>query len=225
MSVYMTEAEQIAAIKKWWQRYSTYITLVLSVIMLTVAAYRYWHWHQEKIAQQASNAYEHLMQSLSNQDNKGVRSYASLLLKEYNDTIYADAARLTLAKLLVAKENYSQAEEMLNQVSTHCNMLALKQIAQVRLARLLTAEKSYDKALGALTRIDGAIYEPVVNELRGDIYAATGQYDQAISAYRKAMAVTQAKGVGNAFLEMKTNELAAMTTHSTQLTEKKSQTT
>lgn len=210
MSVYMTEAEQLEAIKKWWQRYSNIILVVLSVIMLTISGFKYWNWHEDKITQQASSAYEHLMLAFSNQDNKGVRAYANQLTTDYGNTVYADAARLTLAKLYVLREKYSKAEAELDHVATHSKMVTLQQVAKIRLARLLAAEKSYDKALAELTKVENSAYLPVVNELRGDIYAATGQYQQAVLSYRKAISEVQKHGMGNLFLEMKTNELAAM---------------
>lgn len=211
MSVYMTEAEQLEAIKKWWKRHNNIITIVLSVILLAISGYKYWNWHQEKVNQQASNAYEHMMLSFSNQDNKGVRAYANQLLSDYGDTVYSDAARLTLAKLYVLREKYPRAQQELEYVATHSKMPVLQQIAQIRLARLLTAEKSYDKALDELAKVAGTTYMPVVNELRGDIYAAKGQYQEAVLSYRKAITEAQKHGMGNLFLEMKTNELAAMT--------------
>ena len=211
MSVYMTEAEQLEAIKKWWKRHNNIITVILSVILLLISGYKYWNWHQEKVSQQASNTFEHLMLAFSNQDNKSVRSYANQLLNEYKDTVYADAARLTLAKMYVMRENYPKARAELEYVATHSKMVTLQQVAQIRVARLLVAEKSYDKALAELSKISDATYMPVVNELRGDIYAATGQYQQAVVSYREAITQAQKNGMGNLFLEMKTNELAAMT--------------
>lgn len=211
MSVYMTEAEQLEAIKKWWQRYNNLISIVLSVVLLVAAGYKYWNWHQEKISQQASNAYEHLMLSLSNQDNKAVRGYANELINDYGKTVYADAARLTLAKLYVLHDKYAKAESELDYVATHSKMSALQQIAKIRLARLLAAEKSYDKALEELSKVNTSTYIPVVNELRGDIYAAIGKYQEAVDSYRKAINEVKMHGMGNLFLEMKTNDLAAMT--------------
>lgn len=211
MSVYMTEAEQLEVIKKWWKRYSNVITIILSIALLLASAYKYWNWHEEKMTVQASNAYEQMMVAFSNQDNKSVRAFANQLLDNYGRTIYADIARLTLAKLYVLRANYSHAQEELEYVSTHSKMTAIQQIAKIRLARLLAAGKSYDKALEQLSTVDNAMYMPVVNELKGDIYAAIGQYQKAVSAYRKAINDVQTHGMGNLFLEMKTNELAAMT--------------
>lgn len=211
MSVYMTETEQIEVIKKWWEKYNNIITILLSLILLSVAGFKYYHWHQDKITEQASMAYEHLMLAFSNQDNRGVRAYANQLLSDYDNTVYADIARLTLAKIDTLREKLPKAEEELRYVALHSKMMSIQQVAKVRLARIYVAEKAYDKALAELATVNSAAYTPVVNELRGDIYAATGQYEKAVLAYRRAVSEAKVNGIGNLFLEMKTNELAAMT--------------
>lgn len=211
MSIYMTEDEQLEAIKKWWKRYNGIIIVSISVVMLMISGFRYWTWHEAKIKQQASNTYEQLMLAFANQDHKGVRGYARLLITEYGQTVYADAARLTLAKRYVAREKYVQAREELGYVALHSKMPALQHVAKIRLVRLLVAEKSYDNALDELATINEPAYLSTVNELKGDIYAAKGHYPEAVTFYREALNAGQAKGMGNLFLEMKTNELAALT--------------
>lgn len=211
MSVYVTEDEQLEVIKKWWNKYSNTVTVILSLLLFTFAGFKYWNWHQEKIDRQASTAYERLMVAFSNQDNKSVQSYAKQLMDDYGKTVYADAARLTLAKLFVTDDNYEKAIETLQYIANNSRTRALKQVAKIRIARLFAAEKAYDKALAELTTVDDIAYMPVVNELKGDIYAATGQYQQAIASYKEAMTEVHTNGMGNPFLEMKTNELAALT--------------
>ena len=222
MSVYMTETEQIEVIKKWWEKYNNIITILLSLILLSVAGFKYYHWHQDKITEQASMAYEHLMLAFSNQDNRGVRAYANQLLSDYDNTVYADIARLTLAKIDTLREKLPKAEEELRYVALHSKMMSIQQVAKVRLARIYVAEKAYDKALAELATVSSAAYTPVVNELKGDIYAATGQYEKAVLAYRRAVSEAKVNGIGNIFLEMKTNELAAMT-QSMKIEEKESE--
>lgn len=211
MSVYMTEDEQLESIKKWWKRYNGIITVTLSVILLMISGYKYWNWHQEKVNQQASNAYEHLMIAFSNQDNKRVRGYSNELITNYGGTVYADAAHLALAKLYVGRDKYQRARDELEYVAAHSKMSALVDVAKIRLARLYVDEASYDKALSELSTIADKVYLPVVHELQGDIYAAMGRYQQAVLSYREAINEVQANGMGNLFLEMKTNELAALT--------------
>lgn len=209
MSVYMTEEEQIEAIKKWWKQYSGMITILLSVILIIFSAYKYWIWHDDKISQQASSAYENLMLALSNQDNKKVKSFANQLITDYSQTVYADVARLTLAKLDVGHARYSDAQTELRYVAKHSKMDALKDVAKIRLARLLVADKSYDAALSELETIKNTTYLPVVSEVKGDIFTATDRDSEALIAYRDALKALQVDGIANLFLEMKANELEA----------------
>jgi predicted negative regulator of RcsB-dependent stress response len=150
------------------------------------------------------------MLAFSNQDNKSVRGYASRLIGDYKTTVYADVARLTLAKLYVDKEHYIKAQQELSYVAQHSRMVALKQIARIRLARLLTAEKSYQSALEELKQVNDMAFMPVVNELQGDILEQLGDSEKALDFYQKALNAHQANGMANLFLEMKTNELVAL---------------
>ena len=216
----MTEEEQLQAIKKWWLRYNTPILVLLSVVMLSVAGYRYWNWHHEKILTQASTVYERLMVSFSEHKNKEIRSYANQLIKEYGQTVYADAARMTLAKIYVTKDQDEKAKQLLDEVALHSEVPAFKQIAKIRIARLLVAQKSFDQALNEIAVIDDNAYMTIVNELKGDIFLEKGDYQQAIKLYKQAINEAKTHGIGNLFLEMKTNELAALTQSKNVLTVK-----
>ncbi len=207
MSVYMTEEEQLELIKKWWQRYGNLITWCLLVVLFCLAGYRYYNWHQNKIQQQASTTYERMMSEFSNKNTKLVQSYADDLIKNYDHTVYADAAHMTMAKIYVAKDKLEKAKNELQAVALHSNMMALRQIAKIRIARILASTQAYPEALKELSFVDDKTYLPVVNELKGDIYGATGQYQEAIQAYRLAMNEVKTKGMGNLFLKMKTNEV------------------
>lgn len=209
MSIYLTEEEQLEAIKKWWRKYSSIVTGILGIIFIIVVGYKYWSWHQFKINKAASIAYERMMLAFSNKDNKSIRAYAKELMHNYPRTVYADAAHLSLAKLNVSLEKYAEARKELEYVASSSRLAPLKQIAKIRIARLFAAEKSYDKALFLLNEITDSSYLPVINELKGDIYTATGKYHQAIKEYKKAITQVRINGMGNPFLEMKTNELAA----------------
>ena len=220
----MTEEEQLETIKKWWKNYGNLITIFISLVLLCVAGYRYMNWHHDKVKQQASNAYENMMVAFSNHDIKSVRSYATELTKDYSNTVYADIAHLALAKVYTEKNKLDEAKSELQQVVSNSHMIPLKQIAKIRIARILASAKDYTNALNELSSIDDRTYLPVINELKGDIYGATGQYQNAINSYRLAITAVKSNGLGNLFLEMKTNELA-IKTQSVTSDEKKIQTT
>ncbi|MDF1678292.1 MAG: tetratricopeptide repeat protein [Legionellaceae bacterium] len=211
MSIYMTEAEQLEAIKAWWQRHQRWITTLLSAVLLMVAGYRYWAWHTDKVRHDASQAYEQLMAAAANQESSAIEAYAKALVKNYPKTVYGDAARLMLAKHWVSETKWEDAARELEYVALYAKMPALQQVARIRLARLWIAEKAFDKALKYLDETNSTTYKPLIDELKADVYAATGRYDEAEALYREAREEVKLRGVGNVFLEMKSNELATLT--------------
>lgn len=207
MSIYMTEAEQLENIKKVWDKIQRPVTIVLTVLLCIFSVYRYWTYHTDKVNHQASLTYEHMMVAFSNQDHQALRAYANTLTQTYGGTIYADVARLTLAKYFVEHQQFSKARAQLDYVVAHGQMPAMRHVATLRMARILFAEKSYQEALDALKTISTSTYLPLVKELKGDILAAMGQYQDALSFYKEAANEGQQRGIGNPFLDMKTNEL------------------
>jgi predicted negative regulator of RcsB-dependent stress response len=203
----MTEDEQLEAIKKWWTRYQRPVTIVLSIVLAVVAGWRYWQWHADKVTQQASYTYEQLMMAFAQKDDKAVQAYAKQLSTEYRQTVYADVAHLAMAHYFVTHEQLNDAKNELNDVITHGNMPALQEVAAIRVARILISEKSYDAALNTLnelqTKHSDMVYAAKINELKGDIYAATGRAVKAQNFYQAAQVDVQKKGVNNAFLDMK----------------------
>ena len=149
------------------------------------------------------------MLAVSNQDKPKLRSYAHQLITAYTHTIYADVARLSLAKLYVLNDKYAKAQAQLSYVAANSKMIALQQIARIRLARILSANKSYKEALKYLDKVDSLIYLPIATELRGDIYAAMGDYKQSLSLNLASLESMQKNGMGNLLLEMKIDALKA----------------
>lgn len=221
MSMYMTEEEQIESIKKWWKKYGNLITVAVSVVMLSIAGFRYWNWHQDKIKFQASTAYEQMIIAYANQDKKSVKAYANQLITQYNKTIYADSAHLIKAKMLVEANKLKEAQSELGAVIANSQMPAMKQVAKLRYARILATTNHYDQALDELTKVDDQAYLSVIYELKGDIYTETGKLQQAAENYRMAMNASKSSGLGNAFLEMKSNEIASLTDNFKRLEQKK----
>lgn len=210
MSVYMTEEEQLESIKKWWLRHQSTITTIVTITLFVVAGYRYWNWNTEQKIQLASSAYENMMISSMKQDDISTQSYANQLIKNDENTIYAAAAHLTLAKVYVGQENYDKAEENLKVVARQSLKSPLKSIAAIRLARLFMAKQQYDKALSELSAVEQSPYTVVINELKGDIYSATGDYAKAAASYQTAIATNKSTGLSNHLLEMKSNAITAM---------------
>jgi len=209
-NMYLNEYEQWNAVKKWWYKYNGIIILSISFILLSISAYKYWAWHAETKLQLASNLYEQMMLSAANHQNEQIKKIADQLVNDYPKSIYADAARLSLAKLAVAAKDYDQAEQALKWVADHSETSELVDVAKIRLARVWLAKNQYAHALTILKNMHSKAYLPIVDELKGDIYTHMNQYDKAVDFYRKALSEVQNYGVGNLFLEMKSTDSAAV---------------
>ena len=80
----------------------------------------------------------------------------------------------------------------------------LVQLARLRLGRVLLANDEPERALTVIGGVDAAsALSAEFDELRGDIYMAQGQQEQALAAYEAALAAA----TGNPILQMKLTEL------------------
>lgn len=171
MSVYMTEEEQLLAIKNFWKKHQRLISIVLSVVLLCTAGVRYWQWHTEKRDQNASILYQQLMQAFSENDQPSIQAHAKTLGLEYAHTVYGDAASLMLAKLAVDKKDWNQAINTLKKVAMEGQTKTLRDVAKYRLARIFLYQKAYDDALSMIDDVD-SVDAVTLNQLKEEIHSA-----------------------------------------------------
>lgn len=207
MTVYMSEEEQVEMLKSWWKKYGNIITIMISLILLTIAGVRYWNWHKNSIDQQASTIYERMMVAYANNDYKQIKSNSQRLIDDFSSTIYADVANLTLAKVDVTREKYKTAKKSLARVITNSKSPIMINIARIRMARLLLNEKKYEDAKHEINKVTDKSLLSIVHEIEGDISFAQNKREDAIEHYKEAMLEVEKIGGGNVFLEMKSNSL------------------
>ena len=80
-------------------------------------------------------------------------------------------------------------------------------IARLRLAGVLLDEKKYDEALKQLDGVDGAEFQALAADRRGDVLMAQGKAEEAKAAYAKAWAAMDAKVDYRRVVEAKLNVL------------------
>ncbi len=209
MSVYMTEEEQLDLIKQWWSRHQTWITSVLSVLLLIFLVVKYVTMHHEKVQHLASISYDKLMQASEQPDDKRLVAYARDLVNEYPKTVYADAAQLALTKRFVYDHDRTNARRTLEHLILHADQRVMADLARLRLARIHLYEKNYPQAFTLLAQIKENTLTAAVLELQGDLYAKQGQMTQARQTYQQALALCDADGINHSFLQMKMSSINA----------------
>lgn len=210
MNIYQTETEQVEVIKKWFKQYGHWVSSCILVILLVIGGYRLWERHTLKINSQASERYQQLMLAVADNDKTLISAQSNDLMLHYPNTIYAQGAALTQAKLFVSEEKWNDALDQLNVAITHGKSPALRQIARLRSARILCTfrkPEDYQKALIILETIDDIAYLPAIDEMKGDVYLALNDKKQARVYYLKALKAFLKAGSSSPFLEMKLNEI------------------
>lgn len=205
--VYITEDEQIEAIKRWWKENGRFVIAGLAIGVAAVFGWRAWENYKAEQAAAASTQQAELSAALEAGDPEKARSVGAHIVNEYGGTPYAAHAALALAKLEIDANDFDAAREHLQWVLDNADDEPLRLTARLRLAHLLLARNDPQAALQKLGRVEAGGFAALFDEARGDAYKQLGQPDKAREAYASALAALE-PGMGDrALLEMKLNEL------------------
>lgn len=206
MPASLSDREQIEELKRYWQDYGKYIVIAVIIGLGVGLGWRYWHQQQDKMHAQASYMYQQLLTAANQQQAETVKQMSGEITKRYPQTEYASLANLMAAKTLIGQDQKDQALEKLNWVMTHSRIASFQQIARLRSARILLTEKKYDQSLKLLDVMDDKTFQPLVDEVRGDVYLAQGQGDKAQQSYSKAQKSLSASSGEDILLSLKLSQ-------------------
>ncbi len=185
---YETEEQQVAALKKWWKENATSLIIGVLVGVTSLFGWRYYTDQNQIQAVQASDLYMQLMQStMQNKVDEKAIDINTVLTNEYSDTPYAALSSLALAKVEYEKGNVEAAIAQLELAVKHANDEEIKQIANLRLASIYIEQEKYDAALALFALPRDPAFDARYEELKGDMYAAKGDVEQARVAYDNAI--------------------------------------
>lgn len=200
----MTNREQAEMLKKWWKDYGRAIAIAIVIGLIVGFGWRYWHKHQQKQAEQASLLYQSMSALDYQKKPKLARKFAQQLMQDYRRSPYAAFAALWSAKEAVQKNNLAAALANCQWVLKNSKVASFKQIARLRAARILLAQKKSNEALAMLSTVNDKTFEPLIENVKGDIYTAMGNNKAARKAYQAAkVGMSSAIGTTDPLLDMK----------------------
>lgn len=203
MSDYLTDEEQLARLRSWWERYGTPLVVALVLAAAVIVGWRWYQSQQAERIQRASDLYAEFLEA----DGAARDELADRILAEGDGTAYPAFVLLAQAEARVAANDAVGAEPLLRQAVERASGAELADLARLRLARVLFTLDRGDEALGVLGQIRGEGYLSLAAELTGDIRLARGERALAHQAYTKAMSHVQA-GDQRPLLEMKIADTA-----------------
>ena len=183
-----TDEEQAEDLKAWWKENGTSVVAGIALAIAALFAWEYWQKHQAQQMESASNLYTQV--KTASDDTLALKN-AQDLQAQFASSPYAALATLETAKKHAEKGEYEPAMTALRWVIDHTKDPDLKNIASIRLARVLSSAGKYDEALKVTAQSFSAAYTPVLEEIKGDIYAAQNKIDDARKAYEQAIKATK----------------------------------
>lgn len=207
MAEYETEEQQVEALKDWWKQNGLAVIGGAVLGISALVGWRGWNWHQDKQATEASDIFAVVQEAANKNDATALQEQTNILRDNYASTPYAPLAVLHQAKNQIDQGDNVAAEESLRWVLKNSKQDTVQNVARLRLARLLLADKKVDEAQAMVNSGMSDAYASLTNEIRGDIFVAKGEIEQAKEAYDQAMQA--ASGAGVEYLQLKRNDLGS----------------
>ena len=187
----LDEQEQLDALQQFWRSYGRIVMAVVLAVVVGFGSTKWWEYQNRTEAQSASATFNKLEAVQTVEDIDLISSLSEEIISEYGDTYYADLARLNLAKTEVDVGNSDEAIKLLRGVVDDSRDSSLVALARLRLAALYVMTEQFDLAMSALDGDADAAMSGLFADIRGDIYAAQGLYDEARGAYQEALSLLQ----------------------------------
>jgi predicted negative regulator of RcsB-dependent stress response len=204
---HFAEDDQTEKIRYWWKKNGTAIIVGLVLGIGSVAGYQGWGVYQTRQAEAASDLYQEMLRSLEKETLTLVRETADRLISKYGSTAYADAASLMLARLDVESGQPEQAKHHLSRVIEQSKDSAMQHIARLRLVTLALDQGDLEWADQLLTSQPTGGFESRYDELRGDVFTARNDLNNARNAYERALENSAAGSVAAQILKRKLNSV------------------
>jgi predicted negative regulator of RcsB-dependent stress response len=206
---YLSEKEQIQAIRNWWKENGAFVIagLVLGISGLT--GWNFWQNYKLERAEAAGAVYSELVAAADRLDLDLASASLETLQSDYSSTPYLAQGRLMLAKLHVSRGDFPAAADQFETIVSQTDDPELEQIARIRLARTLLAADESTRALEVLDLSRAGAFGPRFHEVRGDILLSRGETVAAREEYTRALEGPQDGVIDRQAVQLKLDSLGA----------------
>lgn len=203
----LEEQERIDALKDWWKRWGSVISLLLGLTVLVLAAWQGWRYYNNVKAREAAAAFAAIGNTGAAIEAKKARDAAAVLLEKYPNTAYAPKAVLLAAKANYENNDAKSAQAQLAWVIDHAKDSAMRDIARLRLAAIALDAKRYDEVVKLLTAPHQAAFDALFLDAQGDLALAQGKRKEARASYQAALVKFAETDAYRQVVEVKLNAL------------------
>lgn len=186
-----TEEEQIESLRRWWSENGRAVITGVVVGVVALVAWQAWSWYREEQTTAASALYAGMMNNIASGERAAIAEAAETLRSQYAGTTYATLGVMAAARAAVSEDDLEAAAGWLRFALGHADEAQLKPVVRARLARVAAARGNHEKALAVLEAEVPPTFTGLYAAIRGDVLAAQGKTEAAVSAWRQALAAEQ----------------------------------
>jgi len=207
LETYRTEDDQIDAIKRWWEKNGKFLIIGLIFIFAGVVGGGVWKDYKQTAQFSVSNEFDVMMQELRDEKMDAALKRGGQLVDKHKDSHYAIMASLAMAKIEVEKGNLDAAKLRLTWALDNNDKPSIEHIIRLRLIRVLIATGKLDEALTLAMQGNMSDFASEYSIIKGDIYRAQGESEQARNAYRLAIQSDGATPQTKQLVQLKLDDL------------------
>ena len=201
------DEQQSEHFKNFYNLHKFKIFSAIAVFLVAFFAYQYLESVNQSNDEEASQLFQDVLVSkIGNIDE--IKSKVGMLQNDFSNSPYAARASIYYSKLLVETGDYSAAAKELIWASGDNIEPSIQSLANYLLGNLYLVEKKLDEALEVANKIITEGYIGLANDLKGDIYIALGDKENAIKSYELALNYFGGQGELHKVIENKLNSIS-----------------
>ena len=201
------DEQQSEHFKNFYNLHKFKIFSAIAVFLVAFFAYQYLESVNQSNDEEASQLFQDVIVSkIGNIDE--IKSKVGELQNDFSNSPYAARASIYYSKLLVETGDYTAAAKELIWASDENIEPSIQSMANYLLGNLYLVEKKLDEALEVANKIITDGYIGLANDLKGDIYLAKGDKENAIKAYELALEYFGGQGELHKVIENKLNSIS-----------------
>jgi predicted negative regulator of RcsB-dependent stress response len=210
MDIYASDDEKGEDIKRWWRENGRSVIAGSILGLAIIFAGRYWLGYQQTQSEKAANNYQQLTSLVAAGKQDEAAEQNALLIDKFSSSPYAIFSAFEMAGQAIFNDDLSTAKSHLEWIVANASLNGHVEIARLRLAKLFLAEADYEKALSLANESKSDSFASLFAELRGDVFAAQGQFIEARAAYQSAMLTLIEGEPRSVLLNMKIDDMAVV---------------
>ena len=201
------DEQQSEHFKNFYNLHKFKIFSAIAVFLVAFFAYQYLESVNQSNDEEASQLFQDVIVSkIGNIDE--IKSKVGALQNDFSNSPYAARASIYYSKLLVETGDYTAAAKELIWASGENIEPSIQSMANYLLGNLYLVEKKLDEALEVANKIITDGYIGLANDLKGDIYLAKGDKENAIKSYELALKYFGGQGELHKVIENKLNSIS-----------------